>query len=1087
MSNTYLTTKEWEEIKEYVKNRRVLTDGYTVEDVPELVYVKDTTTTVTSEPIMMFSTRPTETHSDAYNQMIQATSVSEMYEIMLTIMNDNPESLYEMSADEIQGLYDTATEMNEENPGDDYVDLIDTLQYIAGDYDLNGAEVLVNYIYFDLYKGNVTITNSTYSGKDKNGNNVSGTHSANNQYYVYQSKTSGNSYDSNGVPVYSNMSSWISTITNNSNVSDVVSKWKTQASAVGKTETNNRIHITTSTNCNLTIGNIWSTYTDENPAGRSTASIAYVPPSNATGCLTVTLIGHSRLDGFHINNNNAKSSRVVITSNSLSNSLTVASTVDGGNYWSSAIGNCDSNDSMYNLTISGGTIFAGTTSAENCTAIGGGGNGFGGVTITGGVVTAVASTSGTAIGGGIGYSSKGGDAEVTISGGTVYAYNHCALLPLDDVYYPVPSAAIGGGSSVKSNGNENTTVNISGGTVYAQSVGGVAIGGGGSTTLVGGTATVNITGGNITARSVRGSIVNGTESTTVLAGVSIGGGTGCTAGGNATVTISGNAIVNTGSIGGGKSTGEDAPIGFANVTINGGTIHGQVIMASGSTTPCSFVMNGGTINNGTNANVYWENGKNEVKTFAFIEGNGGAVYVQSGTALMTGGTIQNCMDLSKKSGVGDGGGAFYVGDGSFVMTGGTICNCDGHNGGAVLVKGGNVTIDGTDTNEANRPRIYNNTSRDGGGVMSWGNTSKMTIKNAQIYKNATNGSGGGAYAHSGSTIDLLDGVKIYENSAVGRGGGASSNGILTITGAIIEGNITDGDGGGVFANANITFNSGIIRDNTAKNGGGASVNKGNFIMLDGMFDNNTADIYGGSIYAQSGDVTVNSGTISNNIALSSGGAIAVIGGNVTIGTQSCHDAGSSSTHAHPIIDSNVAANGGGIYVNGGSTTMWCGDIKDNRTYEETVNVLVNGGSFSYSGGTIGIPFDSGVYVDGGDFIDNTTSEYENLDQELHYHSYIVPHIQDRELEHNYYIPESKWIGSPKGNVLHIDPDDNAPTWGDLFPEYEFVGWISRPETDTDEIINLWAIWADADGIVVNPETFPILAVGVLGKMILREE
>lgn len=970
------------------------------------------------------------------------------------------------------------------------------------------------YIYFDLNKANVIITDTTYEGQDGSGNVVSGTHSQDNKYYVFQSNDDYSGIDS--LPAYASMDSWKNTIVNNSDVTNVIDSWQAQATKAGKTSTNNRIHITTKTDCDLTIDNIWSTYVVARPDSRATASIAYVPPSGATGTLTLNLIRHNRIESFHINNTAASTTSIVITSESEDNTLTVAATVDKGNYWASAIGNNDnSTGAIYNLNIAGGTIYAGTRIQDNCTAIGGGGNGHAGITISGGVITAVASTSGTAIGGGIGYSSNGGDGNITITGGTVYAYNHCAYLPLDGVNHFVPSAAIGGGSSVKSTGNKGTVI-ISDGTVYAQSIGGVAIGGGGSTTRTGGAADVKILGGNVTAKSVRGTVTNGTDTQDVLAGASIGGGTGKISGGNAIVTISGDAVINTGSIGGGKSTGENAPIGSANVTINGGTVHGQIVMAAGSGTPCSFVMNDGLIDNKKNESVYWENGTNEPKGFAFIEGNGGAVFVQNGTATLNSGIIQNCKDLSKQSGVGDGGGAIFVDGGDFIMNGGTIQKCDGHNGGGVLVKSGNVIIDGSKSTNDNKPYIYNNTARDGGGVMSWGGDSKITIKDATIHKNSCNGSGGGAYAHSGSTIEMYENVIISENKASGNGGGAASSGIITISGSTIKQNTAGNYGGGLYANANIIFHDGIINNNASKYGGGASVNNGSFIMENGTIASNTSALYGGGIYISKGNftmtdgevssntsgsansttgmgggvyiengnfnmqygeiidnnttcdggaiyisgtdnttLTVESGLIGNNIALNYGGAIYITNGNIIIGTEICHNDGETSNHIHPIIENNIASNGGGIYVDGGVTTMWCGDIRYNKTYEKTVNVLVADGSFTYNGGTIGVPHDSGVFVNGGLFGDNTSEPEAKIKYELHYHSVLDDTI------YNGGVPESKWIASPRGDILHKeDCDDSSPTWSDLFPEYEFVGWENKSENDTDETVNLYAIWQE---------------------------
>ena len=140
--NSYLTSKQWEEIVDYVKNRKnTLEDSSVIEDIEEII----------DESVKI-------THSEAYEQMIKTSSVSEMYVVLLTIMIETPEKLYEIRSDELQDLYDTATKMNAENPSEDYVDLADTLQYLAGDFDLNGA------ITYATWNGTSTSGTYTISG-----------------------------------------------------------------------------------------------------------------------------------------------------------------------------------------------------------------------------------------------------------------------------------------------------------------------------------------------------------------------------------------------------------------------------------------------------------------------------------------------------------------------------------------------------------------------------------------------------------------------------------------------------------------------------------------------------------------------------------------------------------------------------------------------------------------------------------------------------------------------------------------------------------------------------------------------------------
>ena len=415
------------------------------------------------------------------------------------------------------------------------------------------------------------------------------------------------------------------------------------------------------------------------------------------------------------------------------------------------------------IIINGGILFAGTTYEDNCTAIGGGGNDFGDIKINGGVVTAIAHSTGTAIGGGIGYTSQGGNADVKITGGTVYAYNFG--------YEGVPAAAIGGGSSSASDGNSSTTITITGGNVYAESVGGTAIGGGSSKTKNGGSATINI-GGNavVTAKSVAGEY-NGK---TINAGAAIGGGTGGTTagkyGGNATVNIYGTAKLYTGSIGGGKTNNSTGKIGNATITIKDNpTIQGQFIMAAGASNPCSFKMSGGTIDNSRvqreytflqeyGGAVYIENGDADM-TGGTIKGssavNGGAVYVSGGNFTMTGGSLSN-------NTASQNGGAIYVNEGNFTMTSGNIANnVASKDGGAIFVNGGNIIIGvesclGTDS-EHSHPIIYENVAQsNGGGIMVSGGTITMYCGNLKANE-AKENQASNSVSQSGGQFNIAGG------------------------------------------------------------------------------------------------------------------------------------------------------------------------------------------------------------------------------------------------------------------------------------------------------------------------------------------
>jgi len=484
------------------------------------------------------------------------------------------------------------------------------IAYLTALMGMDGTNELADeqdeYIYFDLAAGNVTIGAKTYSGKIYvNGvaKDVNGTHDSTNKYYIYQSTEANRAdtgyeddtaYKANSgcrVPVYKRVmyegKPWTEYITNNTDVKAVSEAWETAAKEAGRTAVGEQVsftgnHIIFTANskytADVTIDNIWTYFQIPGPS-RSEGGITAHFVANRDINITIRLKGDNRLGNIHYGANRDTNNQIIFCNGDESDapgSLTVADFPNnfGGNYWCSAIGGDDSKcDRSDGIVINSGVIYAGTTSKDDCTAIGGGGNEYGGVTINGGTVTAVSASTGTAIGGGIGWGNQGGDARVVINGGTVYAYNHGIGTDSGSYVSFVPAAAIGGGSASKNTGNKDTYVEINGGFVYAQSKGGVAIGGGGSGTQIGGNATVNISGGTVIAKSVGGN-VNYNKS-----GV----------GNNHTEEISPGV-----SIGGGKTTGS-GNIGSANVTITGGDITGQVIMAGGASSNCSFTMSGGRI------------------------------------------------------------------------------------------------------------------------------------------------------------------------------------------------------------------------------------------------------------------------------------------------------------------------------------------------------------------------------------------------------------------------------------------------------------------------------------------------------------
>ena len=668
---------------------------------------------------------------------------------------------------------------------------------------------------------------------------------------------------------------WSDYITNNNDVNAIINAWyinnsSETAGKVGRTGIGNRIIVNAvaNTSFDLVIDDIYSTFQTGDKT-RKDGGISFSPGDKEECILKITTLGDNRLGNIHYYNKpkpetfvssanittqiNKLGVEEYIETKNMSNgsqiifegtgSLTVTDVIakqghatgwntDGffGNYYCAAIGGNDNGDEeeCMGIVINSGVLFAGSTASENCSAIGGGGNGFGEVTINGGTVTAVAATTGTAIGGGIGYSSHGGEGRVYIHGGNVYAYN------LDN-HRNIPSSAIGGAGSSSSTGTLGV-VEITGGYVYAYSALGTAIGGGSSQTKVGGDAKVTITGGQVIAKSGRGAGIGGGSACT-------GGGDGDIDGGTAIINISGNPIIRTGSIGGGQTNATDGQIGSAKVEIGIGDsdIQAQFVMAAGAKTTPSFTMNGGTIRN---SYVDVDGGE-----YIHIQNKGGAVYLEDGTFTMTGGTIKNCsaeqggaVYIERKStepmdedefnfkmtggeihscfatGNSSGtilghGGAVCLNGGQVLMTGGTIQGNYSENGdgGAIYINNGNFTMRDDNFTDSSRPTISGNSAQKGNGggvfVSSAGSGVQVNLLHGLITNNAASNYGGGV------CVDMGVGTSYSASVMVGE----ERQGDEQNTNPDISGNTSLMSGGGLYvrgASANITINGGNIKGNS---------------------------------------------------------------------------------------------------------------------------------------------------------------------------------------------------------------------------------------------------------------------------------
>lgn len=170
------------------------------------------------------------------------------------------------------------------------------------------------------------------------------------------------------------------------------------------------------------------------------------------------------------------------------------------------------------------------------------------------------------------------------------------------------------------------------------------------------------------------------------------------------------------------------------------------------------------------------NSKLTIQDGAKLEGNTAySALLVNGEAVMTGGEISG----NTYSGTNGNGGGVYVNSGTFTMTGGGILVNTSNNGGGVYVNGGTFTMAGGKINE--------NISNYGGGV-SINNGSTFIMSGGEISENSvnSNGNGGGVNVYNGSFT--MSGGTISLNYAKSGGGVyVTSSGTFSKTGGTIYG------------------------------------------------------------------------------------------------------------------------------------------------------------------------------------------------------------------------------------------------------------------------------------------------------------
>jgi hypothetical protein len=275
--------------------------------------------------------------------------------------------------------------------------------------------------------------------------------------------------------------------------------------------------------------------------------------------------------------------------------------------------------------------------------------------------------------------------------------------------------------------------------------------------------------------------------------------------------------------------------------------------------------------------------------------------------------------------------------------------------------GGGIELNGimTDTVTAtlNGVQLLNNQTGaapgNGGGLHVTG-LATVTVNGGLVSGNVASAEGGGLWNSAVGTM-MVDGTTITGNTASGndadQGGGGLFNdgGELTVTNAIVRGNVADGaagSGGGILNNlGTLTVIDSTIAGNRAmRAGGGIEDNAGVMMRLHGvrLLRNETgaAPGNGGGLHITgAGTVEVVNSTVAENSAAAEGGGL----WNSAAGTLLV----TGTTLNNNVATGAAADNGGGaLYNDGGMLTVSNSTVTDNTTDNGNGGGLLNGAGSS---------------------------------------------------------------------------------------------------------------------------------------------
>jgi len=552
-------------------------------------------------------------------------------------------------------------------------------------------------------------------------------------------------------------------------------------------------------------------------------------------------------------------------------------------------------------------------------------------TATGGAISIFGNTSKISFSGGSAIFQNNTSLAGANGGGAIYL--SASTISFTNTYTEFTgNNAIGSGGAIGTQGT--SIINFNGGiTIFQNNISsdGVAARGGGAIWATGG-ANISFSLGSTTFQNnisasgggairLAGSTISFTNTYTEFTGNSSRGSGGAInvagvinfSGGS--VTFQNNISSGTGTnYGGGAIYLSGSTTSFTNMTVeftsNNARSNGGVIYSSGSNISFSF---GSTTF------------QNNIST-----GSGGAIYLTGSNISFSSGTTIFQNNIS--SVISGGGGAIYANSGSSISfsSGVTIfqnniSSGSASNGGAIYASGSNIKFNGGSTT------FQNNVSTGSGGAIYALSGSTMSFANMKVEFTSNNaaGNGGAIFAQSGSNISFSLGSATFQNNiSTSFGGAIYLNGsIMSFENMYTEftGNNAGNHGGAIWANSsNISFNAGsaTFQNNISNTTGGAIYLFGSTMSFTGMtveFTSNNAS-NGGAIFLDgTGNIDFADSLIVavGNTATDNGGFISSLGEKIVI-----------LTFSNITYSSNTAPTGGLLYGSLGTTFRFNGEYTD---------------------------------------------------------------------------------------------------------------------------------------------------------------